>query len=177
MNDPGEFIGRVDEVTSTTIKGWAADKRDPSIRLDVEIEVGGICIGRSVCNLYRGDLVHAGIGDGTYGFEFPVPSALPRNAAVVVKVVGTGYIIRQNTKSATDDAPATQPLHTEGNDLATAETGILHPAQREEALLTLMLHAERVALSLNILPIDALINCSDDKLIKLFLMHVAVCND
>jgi hypothetical protein len=172
--DLAQYIGLVDDLVDTTIKGWSADKRHPTTRLEVQFEIGGRCIGRSVCNIYRPDLVRAGIGDGIYGFEFVIPYLAP-GAEVRVKIAGTEHVLEQNKKlNMTGNTVSVSNALTGYDALAAVDTGSWSPKQREEALLTLMLHGKRLNDILPHIIFEKMDNETDNSLILMLLTHIAL---
>ncbi|GLX81287.1 hypothetical protein theurythT_07390 [Thalassotalea eurytherma] len=65
-----DSICQIDAVTNERVVGWAKSKTNDSKRLTIEFKNGEQVLASGVANNYRSDLVDAGIGDGSYGFEF-----------------------------------------------------------------------------------------------------------
>jgi hypothetical protein len=55
------------------VSGWAWTPTEPDRRLTLDILVDGIAVGSTRATTYRPDLEQAGVGDGHYGFAFPLP--------------------------------------------------------------------------------------------------------
>lgn len=65
--------GRIDAVKDGLIQGWAWIPSAPHTRVQVEVELDYQPVGTVTADLARPSLAAAGIGDGSYGFRFPLP--------------------------------------------------------------------------------------------------------
>ena len=78
-----------DGVIDGQAHGWAFDRRQPALRLPVELLFEGQTMARGVANLHRADLVQAGLGDGHHHFRLALPAAWqdgqPRRLSVRVQ--------------------------------------------------------------------------------------------
>lgn len=72
----GALRGHFDGFRGSTVAGWAQDGSDPSRRVIVELFEGRALVASVAAEVHRPDLLAAGIGDGRYGFEFPIPRDL-----------------------------------------------------------------------------------------------------
>ncbi len=69
-------FGSVDLMSRDNISGWAWNPLKPEESVLVDIYDGGNLLIRVRADLFRGDLLNAGIGTGRYGFSVPNPSGL-----------------------------------------------------------------------------------------------------
>ncbi len=68
-NSAPEVRGFVDLLAPGRVAGWVQAPDQPNAPLCVDVLAAGRRIGCALANVYRGDLVAAGIGHGRYGFE------------------------------------------------------------------------------------------------------------
>ena len=68
-------IGNLDQVTCTTVSGWAWDQVDDNAML-VDIYDSNNLVATVTANQFRGDLAGAGIGNGWHAFSIATPGAL-----------------------------------------------------------------------------------------------------
>jgi hypothetical protein len=66
------FRGNIDFVTRTHIEGWVYCTRLTLVGARVHAFVDDECVGSGVVDLFRQDLVEAGVGDGLGGFNFAI---------------------------------------------------------------------------------------------------------
>lgn len=93
------YDGRLQGIANGVAIGWAWDTRDPERRLEVAIEAEGEVVAEGVADLPREELVKERIGDGSHGFEIPLPDALAE--LPYARIVALGGPERQLlTKSA-----------------------------------------------------------------------------
>ncbi len=69
------FQGNFDAVNCQTISGWAWDKNQPNIPVNVDIYVDGKWVATITANQFRQDLLNAGIGNGYHGFSYAIPES------------------------------------------------------------------------------------------------------
>lgn len=106
--DPGaehnrDEIGCVEEWQSGIVSGWVASKQDLSRRLQVGIVVDGEVIAVIRASKFREDLRAQGIGDGRFGFAFPIAEYLTGPASTVqVVVAGSGAVVSPGSMSLRD---------------------------------------------------------------------------
>jgi GT2 family glycosyltransferase/glycosyltransferase involved in cell wall biosynthesis len=74
--DPIPLLGVIDVVSHERIAGWAWNPHAPEESIVVEIFDGVDLLMRVRADIFREDLLNAGIGTGKYGFVVPNPSAL-----------------------------------------------------------------------------------------------------
>lgn len=87
-------IGCIDTLADTCISGWAADDAGGGEPVQVQIMVNSQVAGTVACEIFRQDLLAAGIGDGCKAFRFD-PSAYlkPGRNNLEVRFAGTGVIV------------------------------------------------------------------------------------
>lgn len=76
-------IGSVDYITWRSVRGWAYDPVEASLRVD--FFNGGRKIGSAKANEFRSDLKNANVGDGNKAFYFEIPED-SRGEKIVCKV-------------------------------------------------------------------------------------------
>lgn len=85
-----KLLGSLDLISDEGIVyGWAWDQEKPSERVEVEFLIDGVSAGTTVVGHYREDLLTAGIGDGYYGFSWPLPYdvlAQPRDVTLSARI-------------------------------------------------------------------------------------------
>ena len=79
----GVLRGYVDEISRRRIAGWAQAVEHPEAPVCLDICVNGVVIGQTLANRYREDLVRAGVGSGSYSFEFTPPHGFDPTSDVV----------------------------------------------------------------------------------------------
>jgi hypothetical protein len=90
------WIGCVDTLTDTCISGWAADdvERDKAVQVDVIVNAQRVAT--VPCEVFREDLLAAGIGDGRKGFRFdPSAQLRPGRNILEVRYAGTDLTVRK----------------------------------------------------------------------------------
>jgi len=87
-------IGCVDILADTCVSGWAADYAEPARRVSVEIVVNSLPVATVPCEVFREDLLAAGIGDGCKAFRYD-PSAYlkPGRNSLEVRYAGTDLVV------------------------------------------------------------------------------------
>jgi alginate O-acetyltransferase complex protein AlgJ len=100
---PPNYAGFHDVADCEQIYGWAWDRNNPHAVLDVEIYDGETLLDTVAADIYREDLLQAGIGSGEHGFSTPLPSALRdgRPHSIRVKVAGSNFNLKNTPKSLT----------------------------------------------------------------------------
>jgi autotransporter-associated beta strand protein len=81
--------GFVDLLAPGRVAGWVQLPDRPDVPLCVDTLTAGRLIGRALANVYRGDLVAAGIGHGRYGFDLTLPAEIdPATVEVSCTIAG-----------------------------------------------------------------------------------------
>jgi hypothetical protein len=92
-------FGCLDLVTEDGLAlGWAWYPARPALRLEIELLVDGQAAGTTLAGLFREDVARAGIGDGFYGFAWPLPYdvlALPRDVVISARDKVTGHTLAE----------------------------------------------------------------------------------
>jgi hypothetical protein len=78
------------------IAGWAWDSARPDTPIDVVVYDGDILLATVQANVFRPDLLAAGVGNGKHGFVYRTPSTLKDGKPHVlrVRIAGTGIDLR-----------------------------------------------------------------------------------
>ncbi|MBI4774958.1 MAG: hypothetical protein HY788_12405 [Deltaproteobacteria bacterium] len=89
------YNGCVDQCDSEIVLGWARNCRFPNERLSVELVMDGELLDTVKADLYREDLLEAGIGDGKHAFYYVIPPALKdgRSHAIKARIAGTDRLL------------------------------------------------------------------------------------
>lgn len=95
------YEGCHDTSRSYLVCGWARDSACPDIPLIIAVYAGEQRLGTVVADLFRQDLVDAGIGHGQYGFTFEAPDALRDGQphAVTLRIAGTDVALSGTPKT------------------------------------------------------------------------------
>jgi len=88
------WIGCVDTLWDTCISGWAAGDADRGQAVQIDVIVNAQVVATIPCDIFREDLLAAGIGDGRKGFRFD-PSAYlkPGRNTLEVRYAGTDLVV------------------------------------------------------------------------------------
>ena len=112
--------GHVDDLTQTSIVGWAQNIDHPETSVCLDIYADRILIGQILANGYREDLEHAGLGSGCHGFAFtPPPGSTFALHAVEVRRSLDGAILGKAHQS--DRPPGSVNLQIHARAKAVAE--------------------------------------------------------
>jgi GT2 family glycosyltransferase/glycosyltransferase involved in cell wall biosynthesis len=96
--DPGAtstITGYIDSCGPGSIVGWLIDKASPAERLEFDVLSDGVPVGHGVADMFRGDLLEAGLGDGKCAFNLLMPEALYDGVAhsVELRESRTGLVL------------------------------------------------------------------------------------
>lgn len=122
------ILGRVDKVGSHRVFGWAADDRDFSERLTIEIVHEGSVVAHGFADRFRADLKSGGFGEGDHAFEIDLPHDQPLTG-FEVRAIGT------NSSATLEFADAEEHKFSELYDILVARYDTLFAAmaQRSQA--------------------------------------------
>src|SRR6185295_10561435 len=83
-----------------SICGWAWDSTCPDMPIDVDIYDGETHLAIVPANLFREDLLQAGIGNGSHSFIYAAPMRLHDGQphTIRVTIAGTGVPLRQTPR-------------------------------------------------------------------------------
>jgi hypothetical protein len=81
----------IDLIEKGYVYGWALYKPNPSFKLSVQIESGGVVIAGGNADEYRNDLALAQIGDGYCSFKLKITRSFTRGEALALKVFEKKY--------------------------------------------------------------------------------------
>ncbi len=87
--------GSLDACGPRRISGWLYDARDADNRLDFEVLADGVPVADGMASHFRQDLLEAGIGDGKYSFDIPIPATLfdDQSHTIEVRELRTGFLL------------------------------------------------------------------------------------
>jgi stalled ribosome alternative rescue factor ArfA len=85
-NPPPDFGGFHDGADCNQISGWAWDANTPNTPISVDIYSDNMLIATIAADLFRQDLVNAGIGDGRHGFILSTPMSLKDNQTHTISI-------------------------------------------------------------------------------------------
>ena len=106
----------------SVVSGWAYDSARPEKHLEVVVKVEGRQIGRSRADVFKEDLVVAGIGTGDHGFILPIPpNEQPLNVEMITvfaladngRIVPLGIAVKPATLPPTSPGPAFPAPHVD----------------------------------------------------------------
>lgn len=121
--------GHLDEVTCTSISGWAWDAANPAQRLRVDVRAREQKLGSAWCDQRRDDLAESGKGGGRVAFRFEPDSSIHEDPPAQIDVaagddplVGSPQAVRCVCgRAGVRHAPPAPGLR--GADLDTPESG------------------------------------------------------
>jgi hypothetical protein len=89
--------GAIDHTTPNTLSGWIFSSVKPVRGETVLAFVDGVCIGAGKIELFRQDLLDAGLDDGHLGFHFGITPLQPRDVArAYVALEGSNFVVLQS---------------------------------------------------------------------------------
>ena len=92
------LIGCVDTIADVGISGWAADDADPGGAVQVDVVVNSRVVATVPCEVFREDLLAAGIADGCKGFQFdPSAHLKPGLNKLEVRYAGSDLVVPKGT--------------------------------------------------------------------------------
>jgi hypothetical protein len=102
--------GSIELVTNDLIQGWIVSE-DGRIRDRTLLAFRGEdCVGAGRVNTFRPDLADAGMGDGHFGFAFPISVPSEAVTSVVLKLEGSDAILVQKGAVVTASAAPARDL-------------------------------------------------------------------
>lgn len=108
------FQGNLDVANCQTISGWAWDRNQPNIPVNVDINIDEKRVATITANQFRQDLLNAGIGNGYHGFSYPAPASLKDGKPHGVSVMFWGDVNLSNSPKSFTITPA--PVITDEPD-------------------------------------------------------------
>lgn len=141
--------GFVEYADRSRVRGWAYDPGRPSQRLEVVIGIGDKVFASGRADIYRNDLLSAGIDDGAHGFSIDIASAQIAAEAVTLLRV---YAVSEREKvplaktqpKAVKSMELTPDEHVPVSDPTQFPVFILGPARSGTSAVALaLLHSER----------------------------------
>jgi hypothetical protein len=119
-NDSTVFYGGVHDIADcNVISGWAWNANQPNSPINVDIYDGSAVVATVSANVFRLDLLNAGIGDGYHGFSYAIDDLLKN---------GKPHSIRVQFAATNTDLHATPKTITCSPVGPQAGTGVETPA-------------------------------------------------
>jgi hypothetical protein len=87
--------GAIEVVTTEAVQGWIHCDHVAMSDQTILAYSGEQCVGSGRANVFRSDLVSAGLGDGKLGFSFPISVDPETLETVVVKLEGSDAVLLQ----------------------------------------------------------------------------------
>jgi Beta-propeller repeat len=99
----GALYGVQDAATCSSVSGWAWDPNNPNSAINVDILNGTTLLATVAANMFRGDLLNAGYGNGYHGFSYTAPNSLKdgRAHSILVRISQTTTNLTGSPKSLT----------------------------------------------------------------------------
>ena len=95
---PGPLQSNVEQIQNGILSGWAVDRANPSVPVEVEIVAHGEIIGRALANRYRFDLDMAGLAGGRCAFDVAMPASVDSLDDVVVRRAADGIELHSDRR-------------------------------------------------------------------------------
>ncbi|KAF4560185.1 lipopolysaccharide assembly protein LapB [Pseudomonas sp. CES] len=94
-------VGYLDSISDGHALGWAYTPSSPSENLTVTMYHGNRIVGQGIANIFREDLITAGIGNGYYSFKIPLSYELANgeNHEISARVLGTNTDLSGSPKT------------------------------------------------------------------------------
>src|SRR5258708_5962469 len=70
------YYGFADTTNCSQIGGWAYDSTQPNNAISVDIYDNGVLLVSPLANMFRQDLLNAGVGNGYHAYSIATPSSL-----------------------------------------------------------------------------------------------------
>jgi glycosyltransferase involved in cell wall biosynthesis len=85
------FSWNLDRIEDECLEGWIWDQRFPNRPVSLELRVNGNPVAHTLANIFRPDLVKAGVGNGYHGFRLRIPASLTKSPTCQIKIGIPGY--------------------------------------------------------------------------------------
>jgi len=102
--------GAIEVVTTEAVQGWIYCDHVAMSEQTILAYSGEKCVGSGRVNVFRPDLVSAGLGDGKLGFSFPIAVEPEALETVVVKFEGSDAVLLQTGARVGNGAASTTAL-------------------------------------------------------------------
>jgi len=73
FSEEKKLVGYIDHIRTFYIYGWIIDKENLDKNVEFVVSIDEKPVVKGVANLFRQDLLNAGIGNGQYGFKISLP--------------------------------------------------------------------------------------------------------
>ncbi len=140
---PASLRSHLGYVGRERISGWAWDSELPYEAVTLLVFDNDVQIAELVANIYRKDLLAAGIGTGRHGFEFWFPGGLSPSIRHVIHVrrASDGADLRCSPQTIETAASFDDALQTQ---FARAVDAVLPGPEQERVLYFIAAHMERL---------------------------------
>jgi matrixin len=115
------YQGVNDSADCQMIAGWAWDRNQPNSPINVDIYDGTTLIATVAANIFRQDLLNAGIGNGAHGFSFATPASLKNGQPHSIRVKFAGTSTDLSSTGRTINCGGTAALYQGFNDGADCQ--------------------------------------------------------
>jgi 4-amino-4-deoxy-L-arabinose transferase-like glycosyltransferase len=97
------YSGSLDVANCNVISGWAWNANQPNSPINVDIYDGSVVAATVSANIFRSDLINAGIGNGYHGFTCAVDNLLKNGQphSIRVRFAGTNTDLSETPKTIT----------------------------------------------------------------------------
>src|SRR6202171_561883 len=106
-----QSYGFADATNCSQISGWAFDSTPPNNAISVDVYDNGVLLVSPLANLFRQDLLNAGVGNGYHAYSIATPSSLKDGHAHYISIYfhGTSNQLGGAATSTTIACPSSGP--------------------------------------------------------------------
>jgi tetratricopeptide (TPR) repeat protein len=99
---PAAVVGYLDSIHDGCALGWAYAPNSPSENLTVTLSHGDRIVGQGLANIFREDLIAAGIGNGHHSFKIPLSYELGNGEdhEISARILGANLELNGSPKTA-----------------------------------------------------------------------------
>jgi len=130
-HDGMKFQLNLDECSVRGVIGWVVNHEEPDRRVTVELIIDQELIGRRLADDFREDLSEARIGNGRFGFVFPVPESIFDGESHGVQITTSAGDIGATSFGFSHSFPATEALGEVWRSGETAKGWCCNPTHPE----------------------------------------------
>jgi len=88
------------------IGGWAFDSTQPNTAISVDVYDNGVLLTSPLANLFRQDLLNAGVGNGYHAYSIATPGSLKDGAPTTSPSISTALRINWEAQAPAQPSPA-----------------------------------------------------------------------